>query len=77
MANPWMPDEWNLTAQGDYVRAYGLRLAEKKAAEAGTTVGGKAKVAAGPAIERHWILMKKIGEGSGGGNGTSGDGPPA
>lgn len=75
MSNPWMPDQWNLTAQGQYVLEHGLVKAQEAAAEAGTTVGGKPKPSEQRPIERHWILRKQN-TSSGGGLGSSGTGAP-
>jgi hypothetical protein len=39
--NPWANDTWNMTKQGEYVRANGLDKAEQMAKAAGTTIGGR------------------------------------
>ena len=39
-ANPWKSDQWNLTAQGSFIREKGMAAAETAAAAAGTKVGG-------------------------------------
>lgn len=38
--NPWTHDNWNMTAQGVYVREHGMEKATDMAKQAGTTVGG-------------------------------------
>lgn len=37
--NPWSAEHWNLTEQGNYMRAHGREKAEQLAKQAGTTVG--------------------------------------
>lgn len=39
-SNPWTFEGWNLTAQGDYLRAKGQARAEARARDAGTSLGG-------------------------------------
>jgi hypothetical protein len=38
--NPWMANNWNVTAQGEFIRANGMDKAQQAAKLAGTTVGG-------------------------------------
>lgn len=38
--NPWSKDNWNLTAQGAYVKQHGVQKAEQMAKAAGTVLGG-------------------------------------
>lgn len=80
MANPWTYAEWNLTAQGDLIRRWGLVTAHKMAKEAGTTVGGPRPPSPTNApVNKTFILNKRIGStniSTGGGTGSSGDGPP-
>jgi len=40
-ANPWSDDGWNMTKQGEYLRANGTEKAEQMAKAAGTTLGGR------------------------------------
>jgi len=77
VANPWAPENWNLTAQGEYVKKYGVSVAARKARQAGTTLGALKPRPVSTVLERHWIIQK--GGGGGGsiiGAGSSGDGPP-
>jgi hypothetical protein len=77
MKNPWLPEFWNLTEQGAYITRYGLAQAQLRAAEAGTTVGGKPKHAAVERVmERRWTNTRKIVEVATGPRGFSGNGPP-
>ena len=39
--NPWSADGWNMTAQGQYVRAHGTEKASRLAEAAGTKIGGE------------------------------------
>jgi hypothetical protein len=39
-ANPWSAGSWNMTHQGDYIKAHGIEKANQMAAQAGTKVGG-------------------------------------
>jgi hypothetical protein len=75
--NPWTQKFWSITAQGAYVKKYGLSVAQRTARLAGSSIGAL-KPAVDPnlnTIERQWILSRKIGvSGSGG---SSGDGPPS
>ena len=75
--NPWSEEFWSLTAQGAYVKAYGLSVAQRKARQAGSFIGAlKPRIdGVSPAIERHWILSKKM-LGGGGMTGSSGSGAP-
>lgn len=77
--NPWTPEFWNITAQGDYIKKFGLSVATRTASKVGVRIGDlKPRSDALPTIERRWILSKKImGGGSSGGQGSSGDGPPS
>jgi hypothetical protein len=74
--NPWTAENWSVTAQGAYIKTYGLSVAQRTARLAGSAVGAlrpnedKAHV-----IERHWIIQKKIG-GGGGSQGYEGSGAP-
>lgn len=77
MDNPWTTQFWNLTAQGDVVRQWGLVTAQRLASEAGTTVGGPMpKEPNDRPIIRNYILTKRIGSQSSGGKGYSGTGVP-
>lgn len=38
--NPWHKDNFNLTAQGQYIKQHGMEKAEQMAKMAGTTIGG-------------------------------------
>lgn len=38
--NPWAAENWNITAQGQYLQQHGKEKAEQMAKMAGTTVGG-------------------------------------
>jgi len=75
--NPWTAEFWSITAQGDYVKRYGLSVAQRTARLAGSFIGALKPKEPVPEkiIERQWILSKRIG-GSGGITGSSGDGPP-
>lgn len=78
--NPWSPENWSLTEQGKYVSKYGVSVAQRKARQAGTKLGALRPLTAAQAIERHWIIQKKVGGGATvgtGGGGTSGDGAPS
>jgi hypothetical protein len=76
--NPWSPDNWNLTAQGEYVKKYGVSVAARKARQAGTMLGALKPRPVSTVLERHWIIQKNGGGGGGSiiGAGSSGDGPP-
>jgi len=39
-SNPWSAENWNMTKQGQFVRAHGLERAQQAAQAAGTKVGG-------------------------------------
>lgn len=46
--NPWSAEGWNITAQMDYVRRFGVDRAEARARDAGTRLGGpRPRAAAG------------------------------
>lgn len=76
MSNPWLLDEWNYTAQGQFIKEHGLEAAHKAAMDAGTTLNGKPKQPEGTVrIERHWII-RKISGGGLVGAGSSGSGSP-
>lgn len=38
--NPWSDEGWNMTKQGEYIKANGLEKGEQMAKTAGTTIGG-------------------------------------
>lgn len=38
--NPWASDHWNMTKQGEYLKANGVEKAEQMAKAAGTSIGG-------------------------------------
>lgn len=69
--NPWSGEFWSLTAQGAYVKKYGLSVAARKAKLAGSFIGAvrPMQVASGRVIERQWIITKRVGSGGGGGGG--------
>lgn len=74
--NPWAEDNWNLTAQGAYIKKYGVSVAQRKARQAGSYLGAL-KPEPVPAVVRNFIMIKKIGSADpGGAQGTSGSGPP-
>lgn len=78
--NPWLPENWNLTKQGEYIRQYGLEVAKGKAKHAGTKIGAPAP-RINPTHSTIVIVQRRTIEvgGSGGalvGAGSSGDGPP-
>lgn len=77
--NPWMPDEWNLTTQGQFVKLYGEGRARVFAKVAGTTIGAL-KPRPMPLGNRTFILTKRLitTDSVGGiiGAGSSGEGPP-
>lgn len=75
MPNPWLPDEWNLTAQGQYVVQHGLEAAHKAAQAAGTTLNGRPRRTEHEPIIKNFILTKRITQIIGG-KGYTGDGPP-
>lgn len=69
--NPWSAEGWNLTAQSQYIRQYGLARAEARARDAGSRVGATkpplpvpvAGAAGGPFIPTPpavWILRKEV-----------------
>lgn len=72
--NPWSEEFWSLTAQGSYIKKYGLSVATRTARMAGSQIGALRPKVNGRVIERHWIIQKKIG--AGGGQGSSGSGIP-
>jgi hypothetical protein len=76
--NPWLEEFWSLTAQGAYIKKYGLSVAQRTARKARSFVGAL-KPAFDPnlrTIERQWILSRKISTG-GSSSGSAGDGPPS
>lgn len=78
VVNPWSAEFWNITAQGEYVKTYGLSVAQRTARRAGVAIGAL-HPAVDPAlrtIERQWILSRKIATSDGSGGGTAGSGPP-
>ncbi len=78
--NPWSPENWNLTRQGDYIKKYGLSVAQRKASQAGTTIGAlepKPKTRANyTVIVQRRNIISGGGGGGGSGSGSSGNGPP-
>lgn len=76
--NPWTFENWNLTAQGQYVLKHGIVKAEAAAKEAGTTLGGKRPRDPNPITINNTYLFRKGGgsTSTGDGSGTSGVGPP-
>lgn len=84
--NPWSPEFWNVTAQGAYVRQYGVAVASRTAKLAGVTLGAvHPKTDEASVLVKQYVMIKKIGNtgGSGGGGGggligagSSGNGPP-
>jgi len=74
--NPWFEEFWSLTAQGEYIKKYGLSVAQRTARQAGSYIGALRPRPTAATIERHWIIQKKLGT-DGGGRGSSGDGPPS
>jgi hypothetical protein len=75
--NPWSEEHWSITAQGAYVKQYGLSVAQRKARQAGVSIGALKPASSGSrVIERQWILSKRI-LGTSGGGGSSSDGPPS
>lgn len=80
LGNPWMPAEWNLTRQAEFIRLYGRKRADLFAAKAGTTVGGEVADPLGPAAmrqrdQRTFIIQRRVG--GGGQSFTFGADPPA
>ena len=73
--NPWSDEFWSLTAQGAYIKEYGLSVAQRKARQAGSSIGALKPKRPSSAIERHWILTKRQ-VGGGGTTGSSGSGSP-
>lgn len=79
VSNPWSAEFWNITAQGEYVKTYGLSVAQRTARQAGVSIGAL-RPAVDPNIrivERHWVLSRKIATSDGAGGGSSGSGPPS
>lgn len=81
LGNPWMPDEWNLTRQGEFIKLYGEGRARVFAKVAKTTLGGLKPSAMAVGDTRTFIYTKRLvtNDGSGGGiigAGSSGEGPP-
>ncbi len=84
VVNPWTADAWNITAQGEYVKRYGVSVATRTAKLAGSFLGATKPKQDHRQIEvRNFILTKKIGSTGGSGNdtgligaGRSGEGPP-
>lgn len=78
--NPWLPDQWNVTHQGEYVTRFGELLARARAAEASSFLGATRPAAEKPRpkVEHHTRIVNKtfISGGGGVGAGSSGDGPP-
>lgn len=76
IGNPWLAAEFNVTRQGEFLKRYGARRAEqfKSLAQAANALAPKTQY-------RTTIIVRKIGNTSGGGGGligagSSGDGPP-
>lgn len=83
IVNPWTYKDWNLTAQGQIVRKYGLEKAHEMAKAADTTVGGPRPKPSGNVTVHQTFLFRKTfqtgGSGGGGGivgAGSSGEGAP-
>lgn len=74
VANPWLPENWNLTAQGEYIKTYGVSVAQRKARQAGTVLGAL-KPRVSPMFTRNFIIIKKVSDDTST-QGTSGTGPP-
>jgi len=77
LPNPWEKANWNLTAQGRFIREHGLGIATLYARAAGVEIGATkpAPDAPAPKIEQRNFIRNKIFEG-GGNRGYAGDGPP-
>jgi hypothetical protein len=77
--NPWTAEFWSITAQGAYIKKYGLSVAQRTARLAGSRIGALRPTVPQPEkiIERHWIIQKQGGGGGGGGQGFSGSGAPS
>jgi hypothetical protein len=82
LVNPWTYKGWNLTAQGQVVRKFGMAKAEAMARAADTTVGGPRPKPDHNVTVHQTFLFRKVTSTSGGGGGglvgagSSGDGPP-
>lgn len=75
IANPWLPENWNLTAQGDYVKKYGVSVATRTAKLAGSSLGAL-KPRTGVTVQNLTIIQRKSFGGGIVGAGSSGSGPP-
>jgi hypothetical protein len=72
--NPWLAEGWNLTAQGAYIRKYGLEVAKTKAKQAGTRIGDlQPKPLA--ALIKQYVMIKHVSDDTAT-QGSSGSGPP-
>jgi len=79
--NPWLPENWSITAQAAYTRLYGLVIAQQAAKAAGSAVGALSPKGEAPFQGKTYILTKRVyqnvgGGAASGGAGYSGDGPP-
>jgi len=80
--NPWSAEFWNLTAQGAYVKKYGVDLAKTKAREAGVTFGAAhPRVSAYSPLPRDRnftviVQRRNVGQQGPIPQGYTGDGPP-
>lgn len=79
--NPWSPEFWSITAQGAYIKQYGLSVAQRTARLANSSIGALRATTNDPrVIERQWVIQKKIGSTTTTGSptgGSSGNGPPS
>lgn len=55
--NPWSQEHWNLTAQGAYVKKYGVEYAAKKAKAAGAQFGNYAPNAMMPVPRNNFTVI--------------------
>lgn len=78
VANPWLAENWNVTAQGDYVKKYGVSVAVRTAKLAGSYLGALKPNTPPTALYNNLVIIQRKSFGGGGiiGAGSSGDGPP-
>lgn len=82
--NPWRFDQWNITVQGKFVTRYGEAKAAEFAKLAGSKIGNTKPTIPGELCrvieDNRTFIFNKRGSGvsvGGGGQGSSGSGPPS
>jgi hypothetical protein len=74
--NPWLPDQWNISAQGRVVQMYGMAKARALAAAAGSFIGATKPTQPDKPLHLHQTFITRRTTVVQGVQGYSGDGPP-